>query len=100
MNESSKSSINVPRHNEMINGEEISTEIFRLQKLIQEINVDYERKRQTLEDDCNEQIKALEESTQKTRQLHDDLLESSIVLIIFCSMSNFVFFIFQIIKNY
>ena len=59
--------------------EQSGTEILQLQQRIQQINDEYERKRRALEEDCREQLDALEENTRKTQKLHDELQKSSFV---------------------
>lgn len=50
--------------------------IFQREKFVKELHDDFERKRQSLEEDSKEQCDALEESTKKTRRLHDELQKS------------------------
>lgn len=69
----SHSSRSRPKSRGMINEEDLQSEVFHLQATIQQINEDFARQRRALEDDCAEQLKELNESTEKTRRLHEDL---------------------------
>ena len=58
---------------EAISELDLEKEVYRLQNSVKKLSDDFALRRQQLQDDCREQLTSLNESTDKTRRLQNDL---------------------------
>jgi hypothetical protein len=75
--DSIKSQNNIDKNNsiakEPISEIDLENEVYRLQNVLKQMNEEFTLKRRQLEDDCCEKLKQLNESSDKTHHLQQDL---------------------------
>jgi hypothetical protein len=61
------------KNHEHISEIDLENEVYRLQNILKKLNEDFTIKRKQLEDDCCEQLKKLNENSDQTHRLQQDL---------------------------